>query len=152
MAARKKLSNALEDYLEAILRLVSRDGVARSKKIADMLGVSRPSVTAALKQLSGRGLVSYEPYGYATLTDKGLAEAGRIERKHRVIESFFVDVLNLDRSAAQEAACKAEHVLGPEVISRLVEFHDFVNRTAPSGTGSIAEQFRNFQGNTRSGV
>jgi Mn-dependent DtxR family transcriptional regulator len=50
------LSASLEDYLEAILQLERGSRVARVSEIADQLHVSRPSVTGALKNLSGRGL------------------------------------------------------------------------------------------------
>ncbi|MFA6176565.1 MAG: metal-dependent transcriptional regulator, partial [Phycisphaerae bacterium] len=64
MNVRKKLSASSEDYLEAIYNLVSLHKVARSKDIAESLGVSRASVTGAIKLLSDKGLVDYKPYGY----------------------------------------------------------------------------------------
>ena len=145
----KKLSGSLEDYLEAIFNLVAANDVARSKDIADLLGVSKPSVTGALKQLSRKKLVSYKPYGYVTLTEAGIFEAERIVRKHRAIESFFVDVLHVDSKVAEEAACRAEHALGPEVISRLVEFNRFVNNVSPGSKSSVADKFRRFQRRSR---
>ena len=41
----KQLSASLEDYLEAILNLAGDSQGARSKDIAEALGVARPSVT-----------------------------------------------------------------------------------------------------------
>ena len=64
------LSASLEDYLEAILQLEREVRVARVSEIADQLKVSRPSVTGALKNLAGRGLVSHAPYGHVTLTEE----------------------------------------------------------------------------------
>ena len=48
----EKLSASLEDYLEAIYHLTARQDVARSKDIADSMGVTRASVTGALRALS----------------------------------------------------------------------------------------------------
>jgi len=49
MAKNYNLSASLEDYLEAILNLVRESSFARSRDIAKSLGVSRASVTGALR-------------------------------------------------------------------------------------------------------
>jgi DtxR family Mn-dependent transcriptional regulator len=137
------LSASLEDYLEAILELSAKEGHAHSKDIAEELNVARPSVTGALRTLKKKGLANYEPYGSITLTRTGKMAAEKVARKHEIIKSFFVDVLGVDRKTAQQAACKAEHALGPEVISRLLSFSEFVGRQGKSGNGLI-RRFRKF--------
>ena len=124
MVARKNnsLSASQEDYLEAILNVADASGVARSTDIAISLGVAKPSVTGALKLLAQRGLVNYKPYGCVTFTQKGVSQAGRVAQRHETIKSFFVDVLGVDTVTAQKAACKAEHLLGPVIISRMRDF------------------------------
>ena len=47
VAKSNKLSASLEDYLEAIFNLAGESNVARSKDIAKLLGVAKPSVTGA---------------------------------------------------------------------------------------------------------
>ena len=54
----KKLSASLEDYLEAIAELCSKEGHAHSKEIAEKLSVKMPSVTEALRQLVEMGYIS----------------------------------------------------------------------------------------------
>jgi len=49
------LSSSLEDYLEAIYNLTVESNIARSKDIAESLGVSRASVTGALRVLKEKG-------------------------------------------------------------------------------------------------
>jgi DtxR family Mn-dependent transcriptional regulator len=66
------LSASLEDYLEAIYNLAEAKKVARSRDIAEALGVSRASVTGALRALKEKGLIEHEPYGYVTLTEAGI--------------------------------------------------------------------------------
>jgi DtxR family transcriptional regulator, Mn-dependent transcriptional regulator len=129
----KKLTASLEDYLEVILNLSADGSVARSMDIASSLEVSRSSVTGALKELAGRGLINYKPYAYITLTDIGLREAQRIAAKHEIIAAFFVNILGVDRSVAQKAACKAEHALGPKIVSRLLRFVKFVSENNNDG-------------------
>jgi DtxR family Mn-dependent transcriptional regulator len=130
------LSASLEDYLEAILNLAGEFKVARSKDISAMLGVSRASVTGALRLLKEKGLVNYKPYNYVTLTEAGRTAAAEVVRKHNVLKSFFADVLGIDKDTAHRAACKAEHALGPKVISRIrrvMETGRFKNSSMSAG-------------------
>jgi len=139
----KQLSASLEDYLEAILNLAGDSHGARSKDIAETLGVARPSVTGALQVLRERGLANYQPYGCVTLTPSGRTAAEEVARKHDVLTSFFVRVLGVEEKEAQKAACKAEHALGPEIISRLLCFIEYVTASSESGS-NVAGEFRQF--------
>jgi DtxR family Mn-dependent transcriptional regulator len=120
------LSESLEDYLEAILRLERSALVARVSEIASVLGVSRPSVTRALKALAGRGLVEHKSYGYVTLTPLGRQMAAHVERRHLALKDFLVEVLHLSPDSAETAACRMEHALEPDVFERFAEFADFL--------------------------
>jgi DtxR family transcriptional regulator, Mn-dependent transcriptional regulator len=122
MKQKNSLSASQEDYLEAILNVADASGIARSTDIALSLGVAKPSVTGALKLLAQRGLVNYKPYGCVTFTQKGVSQAGRVAQRHEIIKTFFENVLGVDRTIAQTAACKAEHLLGPVIISRMKNF------------------------------
>ncbi len=137
----EKLSASLEDYLEAIYHIIDESQVARSKDIADRLGVARPSVTGALKVLSEKGLVNYKPYGFVTLTDKGMKRATVICNKHKVIESFFVDILDVDVVTAERVACEVEHSVGPKIVSRLASLAEFVKS---NDDGIFFEKFKKF--------
>ncbi|MDD5134297.1 MAG: metal-dependent transcriptional regulator [Phycisphaerae bacterium] len=139
MNSRKKLSASSEDYLEAIYNLVYHNRVARCRDIATSLDVSMASVTGALKFLCDKELVNYKPYGYITLTEKGQKEALAVVRRHNIIESFFVNVLGVDEQEAKQAACKAEHSLGPAIVSRLLSFTEFYCKQ-----GDIIAEFQNF--------
>jgi DtxR family Mn-dependent transcriptional regulator len=138
-----KLSASLEDYLEAILHLAAESGGARSKDIAETLGVAKSSVTGALQLLREKGLACHEPYGGVTLTPQGQAAAREVARKHDILTSFFTQVLGVEKEAAQRAACQAEHTLGPEVIGRLLSFMDYV-AVSKKGGRDVAGEFRQF--------
>lgn len=144
MTKRQKLSASLEDYLEAIFNLANEDG-ARSKDIAEVLGVARSSVTGALQLLRNKGLANYQPYGCVTLTPQGRAVAREVARKHDILTSFFADVLGVEKETAQHAACRAEHALGPEIIGRLLSFIDYVAASGQNGS-DVAAEFRLFHG------
>jgi len=145
----KDLTASLEDYLEAIFNLAGRASVARSKDIAQMLGVSKPSVTEALQVLKKKGLANYKPYGSVTLTESGRAAGAEIARRHTILKSFFVSVLGVDGDMAQEAACKAEHALGPGIIGRLLCFVEFVGETDRDGYNVTRRFKRYYKGRTK---
>lgn len=137
------LSASLEDYLEAIFNLARESNIARSKDIAELLGVSRASVTGALRVLKKKGLANYKPYDYVTLTEPGRAAAAEIAGKHKILKSFFINVLGVEADLAQQAACRAEHALGPGIIARLMSFIEFVTHSGKNGY-DLAEQFQEF--------
>jgi len=127
------LSASLEDYLEAILNVADSSGIARSKDIAESLGVAKPSVTGALKLLAEKGLVNYKPYGCVTLTQSGAAQAAKVAKKHDIIETFFMDILGVGHSVAHPAACKAEHMLNSAIVSRMGDFADYAKKKGNAG-------------------
>jgi DtxR family Mn-dependent transcriptional regulator len=116
----ESLSASLEDYLEAILQLERTSRVARVSEIACQLGVSRPSVTGALKTLGARHLVAHAPYGHVTLTSEGARIAVEVERRHLAIKDFLTGVLGIPDERAETTACKMEHVLEPEILAYFV--------------------------------
>lgn len=129
----RRLSSSKEDYLEAILFLVRQHRVPRVRDIASRLGVGMPSVTSALKILSKRKLVNYDPYEFVTLTEPGRALAEQIARRHDDLTSFLVDVLGLSPQTAQANACRMEHAVDDEVLERLRSLAEFVNRCPQGG-------------------
>ncbi|MCA1793539.1 MAG: metal-dependent transcriptional regulator, partial [Desulfobacteraceae bacterium] len=105
------LSESLEDYLETILDLQTRNTVARSKDIAAKLNIKRGSVTGMLKKLAAQNLINYEPYGYVTLTPEGEKIAKKIEHRHIVLKDFLFRILSVDEDRADETACRMEHAM-----------------------------------------
>lgn len=112
----------LEEYLEAIYK-IAEDGTARPTQIAESIGVSGPTVTATLRRLEARGLVTREGTG-VVLTVEGRAGALDIIRRHRIAETFLVNILGLDWDEAHDEACTWEHALSPRVLAALEVFLD----------------------------
>ena len=128
-----ELSATLEDYLEAISRLIAEKGVARVRDIATALSVHKSTVTAALKSLGEKGLVNYSPYEVVTVTSQGRKVAKDILGRHRLIRRFLVDVLLLDEDMTDANACRMEHVMDEEVLERLSLFGEFVKQCPRAG-------------------
>jgi len=75
----------MEMYLETIFILEQRHGHAHGVEIAKELGVSKPSVSKAMKLLKEKGLIDKESYGSITLTPEGLELSKRVYRQHQMI-------------------------------------------------------------------
>jgi DtxR family transcriptional regulator, Mn-dependent transcriptional regulator len=127
------LSVSIENYLEAIFRLVQEHTVARSKDISESLKVNRSSVTGMLQSLRERGLVNYERYGFVTLTHEGEKIASRVARRHEALRDFMVHVLSIDKAEADVAACHMEHGISKTIVDRFVEFAEFVQTCPRAG-------------------
>jgi len=82
-------TRAVEDYLKAIYKLQRDGSPATTNAIAEILGLRAPSVTVMVQQLSSNGMAEYTPYRGVVLTEKGLAEALRVIRRHRLIELYL---------------------------------------------------------------
>lgn len=116
------LGQSGEDYLEAILVLGKEKPVVRVKDVSDRLGVTRPSVVLAFAGLEARGLVRHERYGGVELTPAGRRVARETDRRHRLVKEFLVRALGVTEATADKDACRMEHNLSAETVSRLVEF------------------------------
>src|SRR5512147_2437140 len=102
-------SEQLEEYLERILDIEEKDGIARTSAIARCMKVAPASVTEALQTLSDKGYVHYEPYRGANLTDQGREMARKVKRRHRLLEVFLHNVLHINDRNIHDEACRMEH-------------------------------------------
>jgi DtxR family Mn-dependent transcriptional regulator len=142
MVKKHTISDSLEDYLEAILELTEDGEVARGVDIATALGVRPASVTSALKALAEKGLVDYRRGRHVRLTDEGKDAAQKVATKHAILRAFFEEVLGVDAGEAKGAACRAEHVLGSEITTRLLSFVMFLDANREKTGDDLVARFR----------
>lgn len=112
------IHESAEDYLEAILRLRETKGYVRSVDIALLLGVTKPSVSFAMKKLRENGYIVMAEDNLITLTDKGEEIARRIYGRHKMIMSFLMSI-GVSEETAREDACKLEHDISEESFEAL---------------------------------
>jgi len=117
---------SMEDYLEAIALLKENGEIATVTAISKAMRVKKPSVDWALTKLSVTGLVLHEKYGDVELTAEGAKIAEDVYQRHKIIRRFLVDILDVDPDTADNDACRMEHVLSRDSLSRLEKFIDFV--------------------------
>ena len=130
----EQLSESMGDYLESIYHLARANGVARAKDIAERMQVRRASVTGALRALSERELVNYDPYSVVTLTSRGQRAARDLVRRHEMLTRFLHGVLGVDLERAGHNACHIEHAIEPQVLEKLVSFVERLERCPHAGT------------------
>ena len=106
---------AAEDYLEAMLMMKEQHGYVRSIDVAEHLGVTKPSVTYATKQLKQNGFITMDRDGLITLTESGMEIADRIYTRHKTLTEFFIRI-GVDEKTAREDACKVEHDLSEKPL------------------------------------
>jgi DtxR family Mn-dependent transcriptional regulator len=121
-----RLSDSLEDYLEAIHHIIRAKGAARGKDISERLKVNRSSVSGALRALAEKKLVNYAPYDLVTLTPQGGRVAERVIHRHEVLKDFICRVLGLEERIAEENACRMEHAVSEPVLDRLAQFIELI--------------------------
>ena len=121
-----RLSESLEDYLEAIYNEVKLKWEAKVTDISNILNVKKASVTGALISLKNKKLINYEPYSSITLTKEGERLAAEIIERHTVMCEFLENILNLPKDEAIENACKMEHIMSEIMFERMTKFSIFV--------------------------
>jgi DtxR family transcriptional regulator, Mn-dependent transcriptional regulator len=112
------LSRSERETLKAIYRL-SKDGSAHTGDLAEALGVSPGTATAAIKRLADRDLADHTPYKGVELTAPGRRAAVAAIRRHRIVERFLADMLGYAWNEADRLAGSFEHELPQEVEDRL---------------------------------
>ena len=107
-----------EDYIQAIFRLHEEYGFATNKDVAEMLGVSRPSVSEMTRKLREDGLVKIERTKIV-ITQKGIEIAKDVISKHRIWEKFLNEYLDFDIDEVHEEADLLEHVTSDKLKNAL---------------------------------
>ncbi len=114
-------SEVISRYLEAIYYMWAEKEPLRSARLADWLGVTRPTVTVALRRMTRDGLVRMNGRKEVELTAGGMRAAESIVRRHRIMERWLTDGLGLDWVTADAEAARLEHAVSDLVEQRLYE-------------------------------
>jgi len=127
-------SLTIENYVKAVYQTCVRQGnsPAGTGQIATALGVSPGTVTSMLKTLNESGLAEYTPYEGVRLTESGRNLALRVLRRHRLIELFLAQTLELSWDEVHEEAENMEHAVSDHLIDRIEKFLGYP-KTDPHG-------------------
>lgn len=116
-----KTTPTTEEYLEIIYMMAAEGRVVKGARLAETIGVSRPTVTATLRRMTRDGLISQNEKKEVGLTKKGYTLADTLQRRHRIIERWLTDTLDFDWAKSDAESHRLEHVFSDEVIERLNE-------------------------------
>jgi DtxR family Mn-dependent transcriptional regulator len=113
-------TSTVENYLKAILvRSSDEDAVVSTGSLSEALGVTPGTITTMVKSMASRGLLEHRPREGVRLTPQGRAHALAVVRKHRLVETFLVQVLHMDWKEVHEEAEALEHAISDRVLLRI---------------------------------
>lgn len=117
-----QLSDSAQNYLKIIYGLAewSQEPVTASV-IAGKAGMKLSTVSGALAKLRQQGLLDHAPYGAVNLTDLGRDYAVTMVRRHRLIETFLVQMLGYRWDQVHDEAEQLEHAVSDFMIARIDE-------------------------------
>ena len=112
-----KQKRTAEDYLKTI-HILSRHGEVRGTHIADVLGVSRATVSLTLKALEQEGYLLRMADHTVRLTDAGREIAEATYARNRFFRAMLASLGVAEKTSAHDA-CELEHAVSPESFSAL---------------------------------
>ena len=115
-------NESMEMYLKTVFILENSHGHAHGVDIAKRLGVSKPSVTKAVRYLKDQGFVNTQKYGTITLTEKGREVSESIYNNHQLLELFLKHSLDLSAEEAGMNACRIEHIMSDKMIEAIIGY------------------------------
>jgi DtxR family Mn-dependent transcriptional regulator len=107
------------DYLEILYYLSQRNEPVIAAQVARWLHLQAPTVSHALNEMEKKGYITRNDRAEITLTPTGLALAETIIRRHRLLERFLFDVMQVPWAMVHEEAVNLEHALSPLLEQRI---------------------------------
>ncbi len=118
-----ELSASSQNYLKVVWSLQEWSGVPVSPStLAAKVGVRLSTASDAVRKLTEQGLLEHAPYGAVSLTEKGRVHAVAMVRRHRLIESFLVQVLGYRWDQVHDEAETLEHAVSDFMVNRIDEY------------------------------
>ncbi|MCX8061018.1 MAG: metal-dependent transcriptional regulator [Anaerolineales bacterium] len=112
-----KLTPTVEDYL-SILWVLERDGEpVVGARLAEILGVTPPTVTNTLKRMTRDGLIAVDDKSGPYLTEQGRRAAQSVMRRHMLSEWLLLRMLDWSKTHSQ--AHSIEHTVSAELEAAL---------------------------------
>ncbi|MFA7417001.1 MAG: metal-dependent transcriptional regulator [Acholeplasma sp.] len=112
---------AEEDYIKNIYKLTveqNRD-IVKNIEVAEIMESTDQTVNEMVRRLASKRLVTFIPYKGVNLTEKGLKEAVRLVRNHRLWEKYLVEKLNYPWSKVHEEAERLEHASSEDLMAQI---------------------------------
>lgn len=113
----KKITYAMEDYLEMICRMCKDKDYVRINELSKNLNVRPSSVSKMVYNLRTYGLVDFEKYGYIKPTNLGKETGEYLIYRHEVLQKFLCHI-NKSKDELEQVE-KIEHYLNRGTIKNI---------------------------------
>jgi DtxR family Mn-dependent transcriptional regulator len=114
------VSAPVEDYVKAIYALTPEpEQTASTSQIAERLNITAGSVSTMLKRMDAAGYAEHVPYRGVRLTAEGRQLALGVIRRHRLLELFLAQSLEIPWEDVHRFAEALEHAASDELIERI---------------------------------
>ena len=113
-----KIYSSGENYLKAIYILHKERGMVRSVDVATYMGVSKPSVSHAIKTLQECGVIYVDDDHYLHLTEDGRDIAEKLYERYQYFAEHLAGA-GVDAAIAEEEACRMEHTISDDSFQKL---------------------------------
>jgi DtxR family Mn-dependent transcriptional regulator len=117
----KTLPSPLLQCLETVYRLGSREGSAPLHAVSRKLELTTAVVGQQASALQSAGFLETSSRGRVRLTEAGTRIAVGLVRKHRLLERFLMEELELPWEEVHDLACRLTPVLSDRVADRLAK-------------------------------
>ncbi|KIP53232.1 metal-dependent transcriptional regulator [Leucobacter komagatae] len=125
----ENITASMQNYLKVIWSLEEwSDTPITNSAIAEAAGVRLSTVSDALRKLADSGLIDHQRYGTVTLTPEGRELAVVMTRRHRLIETFLVRMLDYSWDEVHDEADRLEHAVSDELVNRIDRVLDYPKR------------------------
>jgi DtxR family Mn-dependent transcriptional regulator len=115
-----ELTPVAQDYLKVIWSAAEWGGAPiTTKALAARFSSTAANVSVTLRRLEAQGLVLYQPYRPAELTDLGRRLAVAMVRRHRLLEAFLAEVLGYAWDEVHDEAERLEHAVSDDFLDRV---------------------------------
>ncbi|MFV0251849.1 MAG: metal-dependent transcriptional regulator [Beutenbergiaceae bacterium] len=115
-----QLSASAQNYLKVIWSLQEwTDEPTSASSIAERVGVRLSTASDAIRKLTEQGLLNHARYGSVELTAQGRDHAVAMVRRHRLIETFLVQVLGYSWDQVHDEAEILEHAVSDFMVDAI---------------------------------
>jgi DtxR family transcriptional regulator, Mn-dependent transcriptional regulator len=111
---------AEEEYLQILFWLHEAGLPMTGANVARAMQLSPPTVHEMVGRLERDGYITRDKDRTIAFTPSGLEHAEQIVRRHRLIERFLTDVLNVPWDEVHEEAERLEHAMSPVLEERML--------------------------------
>lgn len=135
----KKITPAMEDYIEMIYRNSLNEGYIRINQLAQLLNVKNSSASKMVQKLGELGFLNYEKYGIITITEQGKKLGGYLLKRHNIIEGFL-KLLGCEENVLRQTEL-IEHVIDNKTVKNIAILNNFFKNEA------ILTKYKDFKNN-----